>query len=48
MQIHLLNLKKGNIEVHPDPQLLKIIQNKWDQKYMLHKMDLKNTNNVFY
>ena len=45
----LIELKKeGNIEVHPDPQLLKIIQNKWDQKYMLHKNGFeKYTNNVY-
>jgi phosphoribosylaminoimidazole carboxylase len=45
----LIKLKKeGNVEVHPDPRLLKTIQNKWDQKYMLHLNGFKKVTNDMY
>jgi phosphoribosylaminoimidazole carboxylase len=45
----LIELKEeGNVDVHPDPRLLKTIQNKWDQKYMLHANGFeKSTNQVW-
>ena len=43
--IEIKNDSALSIDVHPNPHILKMIQNKWDQKYFLIQIDPNITNN---